>query len=230
MRPFEALLRDPWWIFTTWKLVSAIGETYGFSILALVRINVRFGVMLGCMFISIAFLLTDVGVNAARITVASGINPYWRLALVFKCASDTIFLDNFKSVLDDIIARKLSSAGNGTARNATHETRMGSHSSMRGDPTLVNCAPILGLIPEPTMEKSRSKSFNPFKLHHRTETVPGIQEQREEPTRPQVRKPSHESWHRYQELLRTPEAVVCGSRHVPRVMHVGCRCSRDRNS
>ncbi|KAF1977641.1 hypothetical protein BU23DRAFT_440627, partial [Bimuria novae-zelandiae CBS 107.79] len=114
MRPYEALLRDPWWIFTTWKLISAIKKTYGFSIWTLVRINVRFGVMLSCMFISIAFLLTDVAVNAAHITAASGINPYWRFALVFKCASDTIFLDDFKSVLDDIIARKLSSAGGGT--------------------------------------------------------------------------------------------------------------------
>ncbi|KAF1952524.1 hypothetical protein CC80DRAFT_376019, partial [Byssothecium circinans] len=113
MRPWEALLRDPWWIFTTWKLVDAIKKTYAFKLWDLCKINSRFGVMLGCMFVSIAFLLTDVAVNAARVTANAGINPFWRFALVFKCASDTIFLDDFKSVLDAIIARKLSSAGGG---------------------------------------------------------------------------------------------------------------------
>ncbi|KAF2994158.1 hypothetical protein E8E13_000484 [Curvularia kusanoi] len=113
MRPWEALVRDPWWIFTTWKLIDAIKKTYGLKILSLVRINTRFGIMLLCMFLSITFLLTDAAVTAARITASSGINPYWRFALVFKCASDTIFLDDFKSVLDGIVYRKFSSA-NGT--------------------------------------------------------------------------------------------------------------------
>lgn len=49
MRPWEALVRDPWWIFTTWKLIDAIKKTYGFRIWALVRINSRFGIMLLCM-------------------------------------------------------------------------------------------------------------------------------------------------------------------------------------
>ncbi|KAH8725140.1 hypothetical protein GQ44DRAFT_707825 [Phaeosphaeriaceae sp. PMI808] len=119
MRPWEALLRDPWWIFTTWRLIGAIKKTYGYSLWALVRINTRFGVMLLCMALSIAFLLTDAAVSAAKITTSSGINPYWRFALVFKCASDTIFLDDFKSVLDGIIARKFSSTGNNVRRGST---------------------------------------------------------------------------------------------------------------
>lgn len=115
MRPWEALLRDPWWIFTTWKLIDAIKKTYNFKLKALIKINRRFGVMLLCMFLSIVFLLTDVVISAAKVSANSGINPYWRFALVFKCASDTIFLDDFKSVLDDIVMRKFSS-GAGTAR------------------------------------------------------------------------------------------------------------------
>lgn len=118
MRPWEALLRDPWWIFTTWKLIDAIKKTYGFKLWALVRINRRFGIMLLCMILSIIFLVTDIAVSAARLTANSGINPYWRFALVFKCASDTIFLDDFKSVLDDIVSRKFSSASDAMHRRS----------------------------------------------------------------------------------------------------------------
>ncbi|KAF2812609.1 uncharacterized protein BDZ99DRAFT_367374, partial [Mytilinidion resinicola] len=110
-RPWEALARDPWWIFTTWKLIDAIKKTYGFKIWGLIKISPRFGVMIGCMALSIVFLLTDVIVTALHITHNAGINPYWRFALVFKCASDTIFLDDFKSVLDDIVARSFSNTG-----------------------------------------------------------------------------------------------------------------------
>ncbi|KAJ4295258.1 hypothetical protein N0V90_007269 [Kalmusia sp. IMI 367209] len=216
MRPFEALLRDPWWIFTTWKLISAIKKTYGFNIWALMKINSRFGVMLACMFISIAFLLTDVAVNAAHITASSGINPYWRFALVFKCASDTIFLDDFKSVLDDIIARKLSSAGGGTCHNGTHngrDTRKRSYSYIRGDPPLADSTPTsVPAVEMPSHEYKSKRSFNPFKSHGRKETIPRIQVQREMTVTSEVRKPSHDSWHSEQGLVRSPEAVVHGPR------------------
>lgn len=79
--------------------------------------------MLACMFLSIIFLLTDAAVSAAKVTASSGINPYWRFALVFKCASDTIFLDDFKSVLDDILARKLSSVADTTRRGSRSRAR-----------------------------------------------------------------------------------------------------------
>lgn len=114
-RPWEALVRDPWWIFTTWKLINAIKKTYTFSLWTLIRINRRFSVMLACMILSIIFVLTDAAISAAKLSASSGINPYWRFALVFKCASDTIFLDDFKSMLDDIIAQKFNSAADTTA-------------------------------------------------------------------------------------------------------------------
>jgi hypothetical protein len=100
-RFYEPLTRDPWWIFTTVKLVLVIQQNYEYTMLGLIRHSPRFGIMLLCMFLSIIFLVTDVAVTA-RISTQSGINPFWRLALVFKCASDTIFLDDFKSVLDRI--------------------------------------------------------------------------------------------------------------------------------
>jgi len=110
-RPWEALFRDPWWIFTTCRLVWAIKRNYNYPLLALIKDSPRFGIMILCMFLSIIFLLTDVIVTAAHISADSGINPYWRLALVFKCASDTIFLDDFKSVLDTVVDNALRKAG-----------------------------------------------------------------------------------------------------------------------
>ncbi|KAF2706985.1 hypothetical protein K504DRAFT_47949 [Pleomassaria siparia CBS 279.74] len=130
MRPWEALVRDPWWIFTTWKLIDIISKSYLLKILDLVKINPRFGVMLACMFISIAFLLTDVVMTALRKSELAGINPYWRFALVFKCASDTIFLDDFKSVLDDIVAVKMASAGGNVHRGSQAGGRKRRHSSV----------------------------------------------------------------------------------------------------
>jgi hypothetical protein len=166
--------------------------------------------MLACMFISIAFLLTDVAVNAAHVTTSSGINPYWRFALVFKCASDTIFLDDFKSVLDDIVARKFSSAG-GTVHRATTTRHRRSHTSMRGDPELIECEPI----PGPTTDISSSqptpkkmKWSNPFAGRGRKASVPKIHIQQETTVTSEVRKPSQESWRSETGILRAPELAL----------------------
>ena len=212
MRPWEALLRDPWWIFTTWRLVNAIKKTYGYSLWALIRINSRFGVMLGCMFISIAFLLTDVAINAAHVTTSSGINPYWRFALVFKCASDTIFLDDFKHVLDDIVARKFSSAG-GTVHRGRR--RAHSHSSVRGDPELIECETIAGPTtnissPQSAVKQpsTKAKWVNPFAKRGRKPEVPKIHVQRETTVTSEMRAPSQESWASERGMLRAPQAAA----------------------
>jgi hypothetical protein len=100
-RLLEPLFRDPWWVFTTIKLVMAIRENYEFTISGLIRTSPRFGIMLFCLLLSIIFLITDV-IFMIVVSKRGGMNPFWRLALVFKCASDVIFLDDFKSVLDRI--------------------------------------------------------------------------------------------------------------------------------
>jgi hypothetical protein len=216
MRPWEALLRDPWWIFTTWRLVNAIKKTYGFTLWSLVRINSRFGVMLGCMFLSIAFLLTDVAVNAAHITSSSGINPYWRFALVFKCASDTIFLDDFKSVLDDIVARKFSSAGGTVHRGSNGRRRAQSQPMTHPDAELVECTPI---PPGPTTNISSPRPTtntpttttpwsNPFARRGRKTSAPKIHVQQETTVTSEMRKPSQESWASERGMLRAPEVAM----------------------
>ena len=78
-RPWEALARDPWWIFTTVGLIYFIRRQYNFGVFELVRVNSRFGVMLLAMFLSIVFLFVDVVVSAIHLSKNSGINPYWRV-------------------------------------------------------------------------------------------------------------------------------------------------------
>lgn len=227
MRPWEALVRDPWWIFTTWKLIDAIKQTYGFKLFALVKINRRFGVMLLCMFLSIAFLLTDVAVSAARVTANSGINPYWRFALVFKCASDTIFLDDFKSVLDDIVARKFSSTGDTIHRGSVAGARAGarkrSRSASRGE-QFIECtsldnpihAPLhTSIHPQPSTK--RPKFHYPFqkkRTNHEKIEVPQINVEQDYSVTSQARYPSHDSWTSTGQILPRPEHAVYGNHHL----------------
>ncbi|KAF2626260.1 hypothetical protein BU25DRAFT_344148 [Macroventuria anomochaeta] len=220
MRPWEALVRDPWWIFTTWKLIDAIKKTYGFKICALIRINSRFGIMLLCMFFSIAFLLTDAAVSAARVTASSGINPYWRFALVFKCASDTIFLDDFKSVLDEIVHRKFSSANGTVGRgpnvglSSSHDVRKRSHSS-RGD-EFIECTSLEqppSLPKVSTMEPSAIKSrfLNPFAAKKNRTNVPEIHVGQEMSVTLQPRQASHDSWNSESPMLPKPAHTAYGN-------------------
>lgn len=127
VRPWEALARDPWWIFTTCRLVFIIKRDYFKNLKGLIRTSPRFSVLIFCMSLSICFLIVDIIVTAAGVSRNIGINPYWRLALVFKCASDTIFLDDFKSVLDAITTKAFGRAGGLVHRGATGQS---SHSGV----------------------------------------------------------------------------------------------------
>lgn len=101
-RPIEALFRDPWWVAACGKLLWVIKDHYDISLRNVVQINPRFGVMLAAMLLSIIFVLldilsvTEVFKNASTV----GVNPFWKLALVFKCLTDTVILDDFKTALD----------------------------------------------------------------------------------------------------------------------------------
>ncbi|KAI9841255.1 MAG: hypothetical protein M1837_000920 [Sclerophora amabilis] len=116
-RPWEALARDPWWIFTTCDLIYIIKREYNFGLFELIRASPRFGVLILSMFLSIVFLMADVVVTAAHLSPNDGINPYWKLSLVFKCAADALFLDDFKKVLDVLINHTLGKVG-GQVHNA----------------------------------------------------------------------------------------------------------------
>lgn len=84
-RPWEALCREPWWIFTTIFLVVTIKRSYSCGILDLVRTSTRFGVLLSSMALSIAFIVTDVVTLIVVSSPCAGENPFWKVSL-FCCS------------------------------------------------------------------------------------------------------------------------------------------------
>jgi hypothetical protein len=112
-RPWEALCRDPWWIFTTVALFWTIKKEYEMSLKEIISISPRFGVMLLAMVLSIIFIVLDICsvTNAFKSTLPVGINPFWKLSFVFKCLTDSVVLDDFKTALDRLRAFKISRIG-----------------------------------------------------------------------------------------------------------------------
>ncbi|KAF2119037.1 hypothetical protein BDV96DRAFT_487269 [Lophiotrema nucula] len=112
-RPYEALCRDPWWIFTTVALFWNIKTRYEMTLTEIVRISPRFGIMLGAMILSIIFIALDICsvTGAFKSSLPVGINPFWKLAFVFKCLTDSVVLDDFKTALDRLRAFKMSRLG-----------------------------------------------------------------------------------------------------------------------
>lgn len=93
--------RDPWWIFTVVNLFWNIKTRYEFGYFELMRISSRFGIMLLSMCLSILFVILDV-LAVTSVLQIGGLNPFWKLAFVFKCFTDTIILDDFKTALDKL--------------------------------------------------------------------------------------------------------------------------------
>ncbi|CAK3836217.1 hypothetical protein DOTSEDRAFT_72605 [Lecanosticta acicola] len=113
-RPYEALFRDPWWIFTACNLFWNIKQKYEFGYWELVRVSPRFGVLLSAMIVSIIFILIDL-LSVTHVidsgALPDGLNPFWKLAFVFKCLTDTIVLDDFKTALDRLKQHKMDRMG-----------------------------------------------------------------------------------------------------------------------
>ena len=100
VRPYEPLMRDPWWIFTNVILLHLIRKTYGTSVFHLIGQSPRLGILLAAVCLAIIFTIMDILASILTgLSTVDGINPYWKLALVFKCLTDTIMLDDFKTEL-----------------------------------------------------------------------------------------------------------------------------------
>lgn len=57
--------------------------------------------MLLSMCLSILFVIPDI-LAVTSILDLGGLNPFWKIAFVFKCLTDTIILDDFKTALDKL--------------------------------------------------------------------------------------------------------------------------------
>lgn len=59
------------------------------------------------MCLSLVFIFVDL-LSVTPVLAIGGINPFWKFALVFKCLTDTIILDDFKTALDKLSRHKMS--------------------------------------------------------------------------------------------------------------------------
>ena len=96
---FHFAKSDPWWIFTTVNLFWNIIHRYSFGFLGIIRVSPRFGILLLSMCLSLAFIIVDI-LSVTSVIDTGAINPFWKFSFVFKCFTDTIVLDDFKTALD----------------------------------------------------------------------------------------------------------------------------------
>ncbi|KAF2647455.1 hypothetical protein K491DRAFT_309102 [Lophiostoma macrostomum CBS 122681] len=124
-RPWEALCRDPWWLYTTIMLFWTIKTQYDITLREIIRISPRFGIMLGAMLLSIIFIILDIlsVTHVLKSGLPVGINPFWKLAFVFKCLTDSVVLDDFKTALDRLRAFKMSRLGSFSQDTSDRRTR-----------------------------------------------------------------------------------------------------------
>ena len=163
-RPWEALCRDPWWIVSLGVLMYNIKTKYDLTLTQIVRISPRFAVMLGAMVLSICFIILDVlsVTSALKSALPVGINPFWKLSFVFKCLTDSVVLDDFKTALDRLRAFKMSRLGsfamdNGDNRNQKHQEAISKANNWKNPPPPVvadKAQPVgsLPLLPSPDGE------------------------------------------------------------------------------
>lgn len=139
---------------------------------------------------------------------------------MFKCASDTIFLDDFKSVLDDIVHRKFSSAngtvhrGSNVGLSSSHDARKRSHSS-RGD-EFIECTSLdqsssLPKVSTPEPSAVKSRFLNPFAPKKSRTGIPEIHIEQEMSIAPERRHTSHDSWNSESPMLPKPAHTVYGN-------------------
>lgn len=90
------------------------------------------------MCLSVGFIIVDIVAVTSSLSTAlpDGLNPFWKLAFVFKCLTDSIVLDDFKTALDRLMRFKMQKDRFGTV-NDTMGTTVGS-SALNADEWGVN--------------------------------------------------------------------------------------------
>ncbi|KAI1340777.1 hypothetical protein F5Y15DRAFT_406666 [Xylariaceae sp. FL0016] len=160
-RPIEFVFRDPWWVASCAKLVWTIRRQYQLTLLQTVTASPRFAVMLGAMTLSVAFVVLDIAsaTNAFVGALPVGINPFWKLALVFKCLTDTIILDDFKTALDRLWTFKISSWSAGMGPGTANGGARGKGDGL--DPHIELATRNQKLVPRHPSRKSTSRLATP---------------------------------------------------------------------
>lgn len=81
--------------------------------------------MMCAMLLSIVFIVVDVlsVTGALSSSLPVGINPFWKLNFVFKCLTDAVILDDFKTALDRLRAFKMSRLGSFAVDNSDDRSR-----------------------------------------------------------------------------------------------------------
>ncbi|RYP40992.1 hypothetical protein DL767_001308 [Monosporascus sp. MG133] len=106
-RPYEAIFRDPWWIFTIVNLFWNIKFRYELGFVEIVQASPRFGILLLCMSLSVICIIVDL-LSVTPVIPIGVINPFWKFAFIFKCFTDSIILDDFKAALDKLSQHRMS--------------------------------------------------------------------------------------------------------------------------
>lgn len=60
VRPYEPLMRDPWWVFSCSTLFHVIRKCYSLNVFRLIGRSPRFGVMLAAICLAIIFTIVDI--------------------------------------------------------------------------------------------------------------------------------------------------------------------------
>ncbi|KIW71510.1 hypothetical protein PV04_03667 [Phialophora macrospora] len=108
VRPYEPLMRDPWWVFTCLTLFHVINSVYGTGVFELIKRSPRFAILLIAICLALIFTAVDIAASIHNFTGSTdGINPWWKLSLVFKCLTDTIMLDDFKTELKRLNVKRM---------------------------------------------------------------------------------------------------------------------------
>jgi hypothetical protein len=131
-----------------------IRSKYDLTLRQIVRISPRFAVMLAALFLSIVFIILDIlsVTNVIRAGEATGVNPFWKLSFVFKCLTDSVVLDDFKTALDRLRAFKISRLGSfaidgGDMRNKEHRDDVRAANSWNEPPPKGGGAIPVGQLP-----------------------------------------------------------------------------------
>ncbi|EXJ63025.1 hypothetical protein A1O7_03469 [Cladophialophora yegresii CBS 114405] len=108
VRPYEPLMRDPWWVFTCLTLFHVINSVYGTGVFELIKRSPRFAILLIAICLALIFTAVDIAASIHNFTGSTdGINPWWKISLVFKCLTDTIMLDDFKTELKRLNVKRM---------------------------------------------------------------------------------------------------------------------------